>query len=102
MHDVIFTVHFYKSSIKSFMIAIHTVLQKHVTKISLYLLMILCGCFFTLIDYGQSATKKIAANNVALAATTSSSRQVTPFDNDWRFLETLCVLKKFDSASQAS
>ena len=84
------------------MISIHLILRKRVAKSALYLLMILCGCFFTLIGYSQSATKKIAANNVALAATASSPRQVIPFDNDWRFLKTLCVLKEFDNASQAS
>ncbi len=68
------------------MIAIHLILRKHVAKRALYLLVILCGCLFTLIGFSQPVTKNIAANNATSADTSSSPRQVIPFDNDWRFL----------------
>ncbi len=78
---------FYNASIKKFfMIYIQPILRTHIAKKTLHSFLFLCYCVFTVVSYGQPNTKEIAGKNVINADTTSSPRQIIPFDDNWRFL----------------
>ncbi len=67
------------------MISIRTILRTHFTKNLLQLLLLLYYCMFTMITYGQTNSKGIINKNVASTDSSSSPRQIIPFDDNWRF-----------------